>query len=36
MVLYIKSLAQENEKNILFGFVASILGDYDLAQKMFL
>lgn len=36
MVLTIQSFSDEGEKNILLGNVAMILGDYDLAQELFL
>lgn len=36
MVLTIQSFLDEDEKNILLGNVAMILGDYDLAQELFL
>ena len=36
MVLTIQSFSDEGEKNILLGNVAMILGEYDLAQELFL
>ena len=36
MVLTIQSLLHENEKNLLIGHVAMMLGKYDLAQEFYI